>query len=52
MFHNGEESVELYPGDVPAPWDFCAPRVQPGSAELTVIRAVLLAAPRRSAATL
>jgi hypothetical protein len=41
MFQNGAEFAELYPDDLPAPWDFCASRVEAGSAELAAIRAVL-----------
>ncbi len=43
MFHNGDEFAALYPDDTAAPWQFCAPRVEPGSAELNAIRAALLA---------
>ena len=43
IFHNAGEFAELYPDDVPVPWAFCAPRVEAGSAELAVIRAVLAA---------
>jgi len=41
MFLNGGEFATLYPGDTPTPWQFCAPRVEPGSAELSAIRAAL-----------
>jgi len=41
MFHNGAEFARLYPGDLPAPWDFCAPRAEEGSAELAAVRAAL-----------
>jgi hypothetical protein len=41
MFHNGAEFARLYPGDLPTPWDFCAPRAEAGSAELAAVRAAL-----------
>ena len=42
MFHNGEEFARLYPGDTRPAWDFCAQRLEEGSAELTEIREALL----------
>ena len=41
IFHNAGEFAELYPDDLPAPWAFCAPRAEAGSAELAAIRAAL-----------
>ena len=41
MFQNAAEFAALYPDDAPVPWDFCAPRVAAGSAELAAIRAAL-----------
>ena len=41
MFQNADEFAELYPDDVPVPWDFCASRAEAGSAELAAIRAAL-----------
>jgi O-antigen biosynthesis protein len=41
MFHNAGEFAELYPDDAPAPWAFCAPRAEAGSAALAAIRAAL-----------
>ena len=41
MFQNGAEFAALYPDDAPVTWDFCAPRVEAGSAELAAIRAAL-----------
>jgi hypothetical protein len=41
MFHNGAEFTERYPDDLPATWDFCAPRAGEGSAGLAAIRAML-----------
>ena len=41
MFHNGEEFAALYPDDTPAPWDFCALRLDEASPELPAIRAAL-----------
>ena len=43
MFQNGVEFAARYPHDVPAPWQFCAPRVEPGAPELGPVRAKLLA---------
>jgi hypothetical protein len=43
MFQNSGEFAELYPDDLPVPWDFCAPRAEAGSAELATIRAALAA---------
>jgi hypothetical protein len=43
MFHNAGEFAALYPDDVPAPWEFCAFRVAPGSADLTAVRGNVLA---------
>jgi hypothetical protein len=43
MFHNGPEFAVLYPDHHPQPWQFCAPRLQPGSTVLTDIRRTLLA---------
>ena len=42
MFQNGAEFASRYPHDVPMPWQFCAPRVEPGP-ELAAVRAELLA---------
>ncbi len=42
MFHNGAEYALLYPDDGRPSWEFCAPRLEWGSAELTEIRAALL----------
>ncbi len=42
MFQNGDEFARLYPGDARPAWEFCAPRLEVGSAELTAIRAALL----------
>jgi hypothetical protein len=42
MFQNAGEFAELYPDDLPTPWDFCAPRAEAGSAELAAVRAALL----------
>jgi autotransporter passenger strand-loop-strand repeat protein len=41
MFQNGDEFACLYPDDTPKPWDFCAPRAEPGSAELAAVQAAL-----------
>jgi autotransporter-associated beta strand protein len=41
MFHNGDEFARLYPGDRCPAWQFCAPRLDKGSAELAAIRAAL-----------
>ena len=41
MFHNAGEFAEIYPDDVPVPWEFCAPRAEAGSAALAAIRAAL-----------
>jgi hypothetical protein len=41
MFQNAGEFAALYPGDDRTPWQFCAPRLEAGAAELTAIRAVL-----------
>ena len=41
MFQNGAEFTALYPDATPTPWEFCAPRLEEGSAELTAIRAAL-----------
>jgi hypothetical protein len=43
MFHNAGEFAQLYPGDKRRTWEFCAPRVEPGSAALHAVRAALLA---------
>ncbi|HVB15548.1 MAG TPA: NF038122 family metalloprotease [Stellaceae bacterium] len=43
MFHNGAEFAALYPDDRPPAWHFCVPRLEWGAAELTAIRAALLA---------
>ena len=43
MFHNAGEFGRLYPEDRRTAWQFCAPRVEPGSAELHAIRRALLA---------
>jgi Hint domain-containing protein len=42
MFQNGAEFAALYPDDRPEPWEFCAPRLEAGVAELAAIRAALL----------
>ena len=41
MFHNAGEFARLYPGAAPAPRQFCAPRLEESSGELTEIRAEL-----------
>jgi hypothetical protein len=43
MFQNSREFAALYPDNLPAAWQFCAPRIEPGSAGLTPVRASLLA---------
>ncbi len=43
MFQNAGEFTVLYPDDLPERWKFCAPRAEPASAELSAIRADLLA---------
>src|SRR5713101_5017759 len=42
MFQNGADFALLYPGDEPSHWQFCAPRLEWDSEELTPIRARLL----------
>src|SRR6266851_5525620 len=42
MFQNGADYALLYPGDEPPHWEFCAPRLEWDSEELTAIRARLL----------
>jgi hypothetical protein len=42
MFQNGSAFAALYPDDLPVRWEFCAPRMEPGAAELIAIRAALL----------
>jgi hypothetical protein len=42
IFHNACEFALLYPGEEPARWHFCAPRVEAGR-ELDRVRARLLA---------
>lgn len=42
MFQNGDEFAGLYPDNLPAPWQFCAPRVEEPSPELNAIRDALL----------
>jgi hypothetical protein len=42
MFHNGKEFARLYQGDVPPPWQFCAPRLEAGSDALAAMRATQL----------
>src|SRR5216684_4664074 len=42
MFQNGEEFARLYPGDARPDWEFCAPRLEAESAELTAVRDALL----------
>jgi len=42
MFQNGADYALLYPGDEPPHWQFCAPRLEWDSEELTPIRAGLL----------
>jgi len=41
MFQNSDEFARLYPGDARSAWDFCAPRVERGSAGLDAIGAAL-----------
>jgi autotransporter-associated beta strand protein len=43
MFHNAGEFAALFPDDRRPAWEFCAPRLEEGSAELPAIRAALLA---------
>ena len=43
MFQNNGAFAAFYPDDLPERWEFCATRVEPGSAELNAIRAALLA---------
>jgi hypothetical protein len=43
MFRNAEEFARLYPGDTRPAWQFCAKRLEEESAELTAVRAALLA---------
>jgi microcystin-dependent protein len=42
MFHNAGEFAARYPDDLPERWEFCAPRAEPDSPELSAIRADLL----------
>jgi hypothetical protein len=41
-FHNAHEFAALYPDDARASFGYCLPRLEPGMAELAVIRARLL----------
>jgi autotransporter passenger strand-loop-strand repeat protein len=43
MFQNASEFAALYPGDDRPAWQFCAKRLEEGSAALPAIRAALLA---------
>jgi hypothetical protein len=43
MFQNAAEFGGLYPDDRRPAWEFCAPRIEPGSAGLHAIRRALLA---------
>ena len=46
MFQNGREFAALYPGINPPHWEFCARRVEKGSAELAAIRRGVMARAR------
>jgi hypothetical protein len=41
-FHNADEFAAVYPDDARAPFDYCLPRLEAGTAELAAIRARLL----------